>query len=68
VGLLDGELLLNPSASQAALSELRLTYAGASGGRALMVEAAGDQVRRALCVGGTDRTMRLATGCVQTAV
>jgi polyribonucleotide nucleotidyltransferase len=44
VGLVSGELLVNPSPQQAALSELSLTYAGASGGRALMVEAAGDQV------------------------
>ncbi|KIY91717.1 polyribonucleotidenucleotidyltransferase [Monoraphidium neglectum] len=43
VGLVSGELLVNPSPQQAALSELSLTYAGASGGRALMVEAAGDQ-------------------------
>ena len=48
MALLDGELLINPRAAQAALSELNLTYAGASGGRALMVEAEGDQVRAAV--------------------
>lgn len=48
VGLVDGELVLNPSPAQAALSALSLTYAGASGGRALMVEASGDEVGFAL--------------------
>lgn len=48
VGLVDGELVANPTPSQAALSDLSLTYAGASGARALMVEAAGDEV------GGTE--------------
>lgn len=46
VGLVGGELVVNPPPHEAALAELALTYAGAGGGRALMVEAAGDQVRR----------------------
>ncbi|GBF93759.1 polyribonucleotide nucleotidyltransferase mitochondrial [Raphidocelis subcapitata] len=44
VGLVEGELVANPSPSQTALSDLSLTYAGASGARAIMVEAAGDEV------------------------
>ena len=47
VGLVDGELVVNPPPARAALSDLSLTYAGASGRRATMVEAAAEQVPEA---------------------